>query len=1205
MLIIDLIYNLSALVAISVLSGFVNQQSQRHKFAGSILQGLLFGAAALAGMLHPVVLEKGLIFDGRSIVISTATLFFGPISGIITLFPVVFYRLILGGPGVNMGLAVGMSSFLTGWYFHYKYVQKGKGLPGNFAIYSMGLVVHAAMIFSMYLLPGANQLEVLVVTGPTILIIYPVINLLMGKILTLQESNIQMLHKIKEDEQHFRATFYSIGDAIITTDAEGRIQRINVEAERLTGLKAGEMEGHQIADIILLLDEHSGHKVEHPVMQVLSGESAGGNFSYLMKQKNGDAIPVSDAVSAIRDKQKQLLGAVFIFRDRRPEIRRNNELLKSAESYRNLFNNIGSAAYVQDRAGRFIDVNEGAVKLYGYPKEYFIGKTPEILSAPGRNDMEALKEHIAAAFEGDARMFEFWGRKADGSVFPKEVHLFKTTYGSEEAVFAIGYDVSLRHKAESELREIRERYQTLFDASPVGIILEDLDGMILDVNTTVCLDYGYSREEMIGAHINLIVEASRRNQVATNIETIRQKKVLVSRVKGICSNGEFKYFELIETLIALPDGRSGILSISKNISPQVEAEEARQRIENRNKAILSAIPDLFFRFTSAGKIIDSMAPDSSLLIAPPEEFIGKNLDSFLPAGLLPLTMEFITKTIALDQLHTFEYQLDIPPSGTQWYEARMVKSGPDEVLTIIRNITGRKMDEFEINRQKEFIETLLESIPNPMFYMNRDGEFLGVNKSFRELYNMEESEIVGKNIYDIESAINASRYKESDELIFRGEEKFQSLERTITLKNDRKIEVILTKSPFPGDGGKIGGLIGMITDITEQKKLQRELKRAKEQAEESDKLKTSFLNNMNHEIRTPLNAIVGFSDLLFEDYSEEEKRSFVLTINNNAEQLLRIIDDVLVISRLDAEHLPLELETTDVNALLADLHRSFNINCTQKGLNLIIDESWSQHPLHLLIDKGKLRQVMSGLLENAIKYTMRGNIRFGYQLMTGRIRFFVKDTGIGIPVAEQSMVFDRFYRSIEAQSRALRGNGLGLSISKGLVEIMGGEMGLESTPEVGSNFYFEVPADVLHINVPNENAIRHSDPFKQYSLLLVDDEADNLELLYAILGRRFKKTITAKSGYEALQLMDEFVFDLVLMDIKMPALNGIETTKQILEKYPQTMIIGQTAYSQPDDQQLIVEAGALGCITKPIEQEALLKVLAAEIEKAKAGNQPA
>jgi CheY-like chemotaxis protein/two-component sensor histidine kinase len=377
-----------------------------------------------------------------------------------------------------------------------------------------------------------------------------------------------------------------------------------------------------------------------------------------------------------------------------------------------------------------------------------------------------------------------------------------------------------------------------------------------------------------------------------------------------------------------------------------------------------------------------------------------------------------------------------------------------------------------------------------------------------------------------------------------------------------------------------------------------ELKKAKERAEESDKLKTSFLNNMNHEIRTPLNAIVGFSDLLFEDYTEEEKKSFVVTINNNSEQLLRIIDDVLSISRLDAEHLPLEIESIDLQSLMFDLYNSFSLQCEQKKLVFELDIDLKETAITIIADKGKIRQVMTGFIDNAIKYTPSGKIIIGCQKHSNSIRFFVKDTGLGVPLEEQSKIFDRFYRGNEVQNKALRGNGLGLSISKGLVDIMGGTIGLTSEHGKGSNFYFEIEVQFLpsiEKTIVNQNSKNFN--FSDLSLLIVDDEPDNIDLLFALLHQHFGEIGTARNGQEAINLMHLKRYSVILMDIKMPQVNGFEATQEILSFYSNTLIIGQTAYSRPEEIQKMIDCGAKACIVKPIESIELIKILQDEIAR--------
>ncbi|MDP3441551.1 MAG: PAS domain S-box protein, partial [Ignavibacteria bacterium] len=529
--------------------------------------------------------------------------------------------------------------------------------------------------------------------------------------------------------------------------------------------------------------------------------------------------PITDYSRPIFNENNKITGAVFVFRDKRHEIEHHKELISSAKSYKGLFNSIKSAAYVQDREGRFLDVNEGALELYGYPRESFIGATPEFLAAPGMNDMSALAAHIQSAFNGESRQFEFWGRKRNGEIFPKEVNLFKTTYFDKEAIIAIAHDITERKKIVSALSYSEERYRTLFNSSPVGIILEDLDGDIIEVNQTICDDFGYTAEDIIGQNIEFIVPEKIRPQVKNNIEQIVEHGVLQSRVESVSKDNSIRISELIESLVVLPDGRKGILSISKNITEQVLAEQTLIRSEARNKAIISAIPDLFFRFDKTNKIIDCVAKETHLLFEKPENFIGKFAAEVLPLELAQLTEQKIQISLETGELQQYEYSMNLQDE-IHWFEARMIKSSEEEVLVIVREITDRKKAEQEIQQQSKFIETLLESIPNPLFYMSNEGVFLGVNKAFREFYNYSSDAIVGKSLFDIDDQLTAIRNFNSDKLIFEGKETIQVIERGILLPSGEERSIILTKSPFPDSEGGIGGLIGLIVDISARKKME-------------------------------------------------------------------------------------------------------------------------------------------------------------------------------------------------------------------------------------------------------------------------------------------------------------------------------------------------------------------------------------------------
>lgn len=1182
---LQLIFNLSLLIAISAISGFFGKIPAEKRWLQSVLNGLLFGVAAVAGMLNPAQFSEGVFFDGRSVLISVGTLFFGPLTGFISIVLPLALRVYLGGSGAFMGSAVIIFSFFIGWVWNNRFMKHGNGYITLLQIYIMSLLVHAVMVLLIYLIPKDLWFITLKRTGIPVMFFYPLASLLMGYIIRNQELNRKLIADLRQSEKHFRTIFHSIGDAVLTTDHFGRVKRVNPEAEKLLGMSAHAMRGKPIEVVMQLHDNLDGKVVKHPVYRILDGEIFDEQTTFLMKQPSGIMLPVCINISDIHEIKGSKTGIAVVVRNRQPELERQGALLKSAESYRNFFNNFGGLAFVQDVDGHFIDVNERACRVYGYPKSFFIGKTQEVLSAPGMNNNEEIKQFIQDAFNGFPSVFEFFGKKSDGAIFPKEMHLISTIYNNQPAVLAIGYDISQRKNAENNLRLVSERYQALFEASPVGMALKTTEEVFIHVNQAMCRDLGYTADELIGQHVSIFrlekeysdpqaIHKSANNKIHSRNSLVRTK------------TGETLIFNVRETVVDLPQNQKALLVIANNVSAQIEAENAVLQSEERNKIILSAIPDLFLRIARDGNVIDHLVNDFNKIGIIPEDLEGKSIFDLVSPELHIPFRENIDAVLFTGQSINREFKFEMDDK-VYWFDARIVRSGNDEVLAFVRDVTSRKESESEIKKQKRFIETLIESIPNPLFYMDNKGVFLGINKAFRTLYQVNPDDLIGKDVYSLENEMNARMYQESDQRIFSGEDHFQSLERTIILPDGRKLECIITKSPFPGYDNEIAGLIGIITDITPQKQLEEQFKKAKEQAEQSDKLKTSFLNNMNHEIRTPLNAIMGFSELLFDDFSDEEKRSFVDTINNNAEQLLHIIDEVLLISRLDTENLPLEVEKTDISDLLNELYMSHSIICRHKNLELI--KELPEKPLTVMMDKRKVRQVLTGLIENAIKYTFEGSISIGAKITDNRLRFYVRDTGIGVPLSEQEFIFQRFYRGQEGQKMAVRGNGLGLSIAARIVEVMGGTIGLISEPGKGSEFFVILAVDHSHPEpVKTTPADWMTADFSDYSILVVDDEYDNALYLSSLFEKRFATVGMARNAAEAIEMQRKHRFDIVMMDAKMPGMNGDIATRQILAEFPKTIVIGQTAYSQPEELALMLNAGAKACLVKPLSGEQVL-----------------
>lgn len=1318
MFLIDLLYNLSALIAISVLSGFIDLRYSSDKLIAKILQGILFGFAAVVGMLYPFVLTEGIIFDGRSIVVSLAAFFFGPLSGIIAAVMGILYRVFyVGGSGALTGVFVILNSYLVGIVFYFLFRHHKKASISLWQFFLLGFIVHVGMLLLLFTLPSSFQKEAFQLISLTVIGVFPLVTVLIGKILLDHEINRNLLKSVSQSEKLFRTTLYSIGDAVITTNKDGLVMQMNKIAEDLCGYTENEAAGKPLTHVFNIISETDRKTIKNPVDVVLTAKKIVGLANHtLLVHKNGQEIPIADSGAPIVDVDGKIIGVVLVFRDQREERALNLELLRSAESFRSLFDSITNAIYVQDEQGRFLDVNEGAVQMYGYPKEAFIGQTPDFLSAEGKNDIAVVQTAIQKTFEGTPQQFEFWGKRSDGSIFPKEVNLFKTTYFGQNAIIAIAQDITTRKKTEKLLRESEEqyrmlithqtdlvvrveaetvltyvspsyckmfekteaellgnsfmpliyeedrentskalealdypphtaymeqrvqtpsgmrwlawsdkaivdekgviqsvigvgrditeqkvaeiereesekRYRLLFDASPVGVLLEDSKGTILQVNDTFCRDYGYEADELIGKNIDMLVPEANRVVVQDNIRQIIEKQILHSIVKSKTKSGNDKISELIERRITLPNGEIGILSISKDITEQELAKMKLRETQERNAAIIAVIPDFMFAFDEKGTFLDYVAPDKASLYLPENSFLNKPVEDVLPPYLAALTMKNIKIALESGELIQYEYAL-YEGKDQKWFDARMVKSGENKVLVIVRDISSRRKQDDELFHQKRFIETLLDSVPNPLFYMDKNGQYLGVNKSFTDYYGLTTADVIGKKVFDFEDETIAREQSESDQLIFSGIEKRQVFERVLHLPNGTVRDAIITKSPFPDlDNKTVGGLIGIIVDITDRKKMEQELISAKEKAEESDRLKTSFLNNLSHEIRTPMNAIIGFSDLLLNESARDQQRVFVETINNNAEQLLRIIDDVLAVSRLDSEKIPLEAVPFSIAQLLDDLLLTFKQACEQKNLKIKLHDIPPSVPTIIVADKSKLRQVLSGLLGNALKYTFKGEITIGVQLQGDQLSFYVNDTGIGISSADQPKIFDRFFRSDEAQIRAIRGNGLGLSISKGLVDLLKGTIEVQSEPQKGSSFRVNIPFQTSEkqFQKPEYKAMPGKTG-KKLTILFAEDEEDNSLIIEWILKDHYT-LIATKNGHEAFQMAVKHPIDLVLMDIKMPIMNGIEAARKILDQKPYLPIIALTAYTQPEEVKQCMEAGCIDYLSKPLDSSKLLMLI--------------
>ncbi|MBI9039236.1 MAG: response regulator [Bacteroidales bacterium] len=382
-------------------------------------------------------------------------------------------------------------------------------------------------------------------------------------------------------------------------------------------------------------------------------------------------------------------------------------------------------------------------------------------------------------------------------------------------------------------------------------------------------------------------------------------------------------------------------------------------------------------------------------------------------------------------------------------------------------------------------------------------------------------------------------------------------------------------------------------DITERKKIEIELIRTKEQAEESDRLKSAFLANMSHEIRTPMNGILGFADLLKEPtLTGGEQQKYIGIIEKSGQRMLNIINDIIDISKIESGTMEVKLKESNINYQIEYIHTFFKPEVEAKGMQIFFKNSLPAKEAIITTDHEKIYAVLINLVKNAIKYSNKGNIELGYTKKGDFIEFYVKDTGIGIPKNRQSAIFERFIQADIEDTQALEGAGLGLSISKAYVEMLGGKIWVDSEAGKGSTFYFTIPYN----SESNEKEIAGEKikvsveeiPMKKMKILIVeDDEIADLHL--SILLRNIgKEVLHTNNGQEAIEIIRKKAdIDLILMDIRIPVLNGYEATRQIRKFNKNVIIIAQTAYALEGDREKSIEAGCNDYITKPIDKEKL------------------
>ncbi len=516
--------------------------------------------------------------------------------------------------------------------------------------------------------------------------------------------------------------------------------------------------------------------------------------------------------------------------------------------------------------------------------------------------------------------------------------------------------------------------------------------------------------------------------------------------------------------------------------------------------------------------------------------------------------------------------------------------------TDVNGLSNRKLFDNE-----EHYRYLFESNPQPMWIYDINSlNFIEINNAAVHHYGYSREEFLGMTIKDIRPK------DEIDALLNNIKQRnnpYSASGEWRHLKKNGEIIFVEITSHALTINGHIARYV-MVKDITLQNRAINDLIIAKEHAEESDKLKSAFLANMSHEIRTPMNGIFGFTELLkTPGLSYEMQQKYINAIQKGGGRLLNIINDILDISKIEAGVIQADIKAFNIKEQIEFIYTFFKPEVEKKGLQFLVKNTSLEEDLIIESDSEKIYAILSNLLKNAIKFTNKGLIIFGYERKEEYLEFYIKDTGIGIPKSRQESIFERFMQEDISGKMALQGAGLGLSITKAYVELLGGKIWVESEVENlaigkagGSTLYFTIPYTENPIIETNDQKSLFSDNNgKQLGnlkiLIAEDDEASSIFL--SILVEEFSSEILmAKNGLETVEIYKNNPdIDLILMDIQMPYLNGYEATSQIRELNKNVVIIAQTAYALSSDRQNVIDAGCNDYISKPISMSVLTTLI--------------
>ncbi len=657
--------------------------------------------------------------------------------------------------------------------------------------------------------------------------------------------------------------------------------------------------------------------------------------------------------------------------------------------------------------------------------------------------------------------------------------------------------------------------------------------------------------------------------------------------------------------------------------------EARQKeqihadLEYQNMlldGLMDAIPDNIYFKDSEGRYLRiNRAKAQHSGLKSPDEGRGKTDFDYFPAAHAQAAYEVEKRIMQTGKpLIDHEEKLVWPSGKITWVSTTKVPLKRRDgvvigTMGISRDITEHIQISQTLQMERDRLRTLIDHLPDYVFIKDADFRFVTVNRSLYELYGcVSEREVLGKSDFDFSSAELAERYRIDDqEVIAKGITIHNREEVAIFQATGESHWVLTTKVPLKGPDGEVVGLVGIARDITQRRRAEQELKIAKEAAEVANRAKSEFLANMSHEIRTPMNAIIGMTELVLDTSLQEQQKDYLETVLGSAESLMGIINDILDFSKIESGRFDLESYPVDVREWLGDSIKPLAVRAHAKRLELACHIA-SEVPQHVRTDGLRLRQIVVNLLGNAIKFTRFGEVVLDVACERVRptpndaaqtwLHLRVSDTGIGISPDQQKRIFEAFEQADMSTTRNFGGTGLGLAISSRLVQLMGGEIWVESEVGSGSDFHVRIPVGEVRPEEVTKPRLDAS-ALDGIHVLIVDDNATNRQILIEMCTNWRMRPCAVEGARAAMAELRDAVerrdcYELVLTDASMPDIDGFTLAEEIRKdpSFDGPLVMMLSSLDRQYDVARCIEMGIQTHLTKPIKQSDLFDAIATVLD---------